>query len=261
MFSLILNEEHAPLLSAAWKKLLLAFLFAFAISITIGIMLIKIIGISPEAIYQISSKRISHVLPLLESGAKAGIDPGLLIFLWNGLGALATISFIYTAAFFDPLKLTVFPRGLRKMFSGRGRMKMFCFLPGCRDIEEEPLRRVYVWLMVPLLGMILLGVEIGFSLSTSIFLFDSAALAFISLMPHGIIEIPALAMAGAVSFSAHQLMRREISANRVDCVFAEIDAYKRKLPVAVIAFTVLLCLLSAALIEARVTGMIMDLLA
>ncbi|MCL7488614.1 MAG: stage II sporulation protein M [Desulfobulbaceae bacterium] len=248
------------LLYAAWKALLFAFLLTFAISFAAGIILITIIDISPEAIYQISSKRISYIFPVIESGVKAGIDPGLLIFLWNSLGALATISFIYTATFFDPHKISRFPRGLRKIFCGRTRMKIFCFLPGCQPIAEESLRRLYVWLMVPLLGMILLGVETGFSVSTSTFLFDSAPLAFISLLPHGIIEIPAIALAGAVSFSAHLLMQEETPETMTDEMFGRIEAHKKELPIMLIGFSVLLSLFSAGLIEAHVTGRIMALL-
>jgi len=256
-----LKKEQSLLLSASWKTLLFAFLLSFGISFISGILLINVFGISPEAIYQVSSKRISSVFPLIETGVKAGIDPGLLIFLWNALGALATISFIYTAAFFDPRKISLFPRGLRKMFCGRTRMKIFCFLPGCRAIADESLRRLYVWLMIPLLGMILLGAEAGFSVSTSTFLFDSAALAFFSLLPHGIIEIPFFALAGAVSLSAHLVVQREIPDSGTSEIFTRIEAYRNELPLTVISFTVLLGLLAAALIEARLTGRIMDLLA
>lgn len=255
-----LKKEQSLLLYASWKRLLLAFLFAFAVSFIAAIILIKIFGIRPESVYHISSKRISYVIPLIETGVKAGIDPGLLIFIWNALGALAIISFIFTAALFDPRKITLFPQSLRKMFCGRTRMKLFCFLPGCRPIAEESLRRLYVWLMVPMLGMILLGVEIGFSVSTAIFLFDSVAVAFLSVLPHGIIEIPAFALAGAVSFSAHLLMQQEIAQSRTDEIFATIGTYRKQLPITAIAFTVILCLLSAGLIEGRVTGEIMDLL-
>lgn len=255
-----LNKDHGPLLSASWRILLLAFFLAFAVSFTAGIILITLFGISPEAIYQLSSKRISHVIPLLETGVKAGIDPGLLIFLWNALGALATISFIHTATLFDPRKISLFPRGVRKMFRGRTRMKIFCFLPGCRPIADESLRRLYVWLMVPLLGMILLGVETGFSVATTTFLFDSVARAFLSLLPHGIIEIPAFALAGAVSFSAHLVMRQSIPESGTDEVFARLEAYRNQLPIMVIGGTVLLGLMAAGLIEARVTGTLMALL-
>lgn len=146
------------------------------------------------------------------------------------------------------------------MFRGRTRMKIFCFLPGCRPIADESLRRLYVWLMVPLLGMILLGVETGFSVATTTFLFDSVALAFLSLLPHGIIEIPAFALAGAVSFSAHLVMRQAIPESGTDEVFARLEAYRNQLPIMVIGGTVLLGLMAAGLIEARVTGKLMALL-
>ncbi len=88
-------------------------------------------------------------------------------------------------------------------------MKALCYLPGCLRIEEESIRRLYVWLSIPLLGIILLGAECGFIVSTAAYITGSYFIGFVAFLPHGIIEIPAITLAGAVAFSAHILMKED----------------------------------------------------
>jgi uncharacterized membrane protein SpoIIM required for sporulation len=137
-------------------------------------------------------------------------------------------------------------------------MKLLCFLPGCSKIEEEPLRRLYVWLMVPYIGMILLGFETGLSTSTAKNLFGSYLTGIVSLLPHGIIEIPAIALAGAVTFSAHLLIKPKVAGNMVATVFQDVDAYRNELPIKKISLSVILCLFFAGLVEAHFTQALID---
>ena len=67
-------------------------------------------------------------------------------------------------------------------------MKLLCHLPGCSKIEVESLRRLYVWLLVPLLGIVLLGLESGLQVATAGEIIGSLSAAVISLLPHGLIE-------------------------------------------------------------------------
>ena len=226
-----------------------------------GFFLITILRVEPETIFEISSKRIAIAFPVFETGTKMGIDEGILLFAWNTLGALATISFLYTAPLFNPRNITEFPQSLRKVFCGRKRMKILCFLPGCMQIEEEALRRLYVWLMVPWMGMILLGVESGLTASTSSYLFGSYFIGFISLAPHGIVEIPAFAFAGAVTFSAHLLIKKKARENITDEIFTQLTSYKNEVPLQKIILAVIFCLFIAGLVEGHITEKILDALA
>lgn len=253
MLTINMNKKEKQFLLLAWRTLLLAYILSFAASFAAGIVLVKVFHVSPEQIYHVSTKRISYALPVIQKAVGKGIDPGILIFVWNTLGALATLSFLYTASLFNPRKMNLFPHSIRRMFCGRTRMKLFCFLPGCRPIEEESLRRVYVWLMVPLLGMILFGAESGFTVATSAFIFDSFIIAFISLLLHGIIEIPALALAGAVAYSAHLLLKGKMTSKGPGEIFGELETYRQKLPVKMLGLAVVFCLLSAGLVEGRLT--------
>jgi uncharacterized membrane protein SpoIIM required for sporulation len=179
------------------------------------------------------------------------------LFLWNCAGALATISFIYSAALFNPLKAAQQPRALRKVFCNQTPMKLLCFLPGCLKIKTESLRRLYVWLMIPLIGMILLGAETGLSASTAKLIFGSFQAGILSLAPHGIIEIPAFALAGAVAYSAHLLIKPQAPAGRIDRAFAELEAHRNALPIQRIVLFVIGGLLIAAMVEAHLTPMLM----
>ena len=243
---------------SAWARLIFAYLISFALSFAVGIFFIIILRISPETIFEFSTKRLSYVFPVFETGAELGIDAGILLFVWNILGSLATISFLYTAPLFNPHNISLFPQCIRKVFCGRKKMKILCFLPGCMKIKEESLRRLYVWLMIPWLGMILLGIESGLTVSTSTYIFGSYFIGFVSLIPHGIIEIPTLSFAGAVTFSAHLLIKEKIRENMIGEIFEKVESYKNEVPLRKIILIVILCLLIAGLVEGHITQKILD---
>ena len=246
------------LLYVAWKKLIMAYLLSFAISFVAGTLLVKIGHIQPERLYEISTKRLSYALPVFDMGSRHGIDTGILLFIWNSIGALITLSFIYTAGLFNPHHIGLSPQGVRKIFCGKTRMKIFCYLPGCAKIEEESLRRLYVWVMVPLLGIILLGIESGLSVSTATYIFGSFFSAIIALLPHGMIEIPTISLAGAVTYSAHLLIKQQAQSNMTPALFQQIETHRKAMPIMKIALLVIGCLFLAGLVEAHVTQRILD---
>ncbi len=235
-------------------KLIRAYLISFATSLAAGYILIEWFHLDSQKLFEITTKRLSVASAVFKKGMEFGIDTGILLFVWNSLSALALISFIYTASLINPSNITRFPRVLRQSLVGKSRMKALCFLPGCAKIEEEPVRRLYVWLMVPLFGIILLGVECGFIVSTATHLFGFYFIGIMSLVPHGIIEIPAISLAGAVTFSGHLLVKEAVGNNPATDVFDRVEAYRNKLPIRTIALFVILCLLIAGYIEAHVTG-------
>jgi uncharacterized membrane protein SpoIIM required for sporulation len=247
-------------LYAAWKKLVIAYLGSFAVGMAAGQVLLNFVHMAPDTLFEISTKRLSYAMPVMEVGARAGIDGGVLLFLWNCTAALATVSFIYSASLFNPLKAGQRPRALRKLFCNPAPMRLLCFLPGCMKIETESLRRLYIWLMVPLIGMILLGTETGLSASTARVIFGSFGAAILSLAPHGIIEIPTFALAGAVAYSAHLRIRFQARSNQIDGTFGVVEAHAKALPIKKIIFCVVGGLLIAALIEAHLTPMVIAML-
>ena len=246
-------KTTSPLLFAAWKKLIGAYVLSSAIGFAVGVLLVKIGDIQPESIFELSTKRLSYALPVLEMGARRGIDNGILLSVWNSIGALITMSFAYTAALFDPQHIGSPPRVVRKIFCGKTRMKILCYLPGCATIEAEPLRRLYVWVMVPLLGIILLGIESGLSVSTAAFVFGSFHSSFVALLPHGLIEIPALSLAGAVAYSAHLLVNNQVRINRTHTIFRQMEMHRNNMPIIKIAILVIGCLCLAGWVEAHIS--------
>ena len=144
------------------------------------------------------------------------------------------------------------------MLSGRKKMKLLRFLPGCLRIQDESIRRVYVWLMVPWLGMILLGVESGLNVSVSIHTFGSYLTGVIALLPHGIVEIPTIACAGAVPFAAHLAVKEQSLEQRVDEIFEYLDSFINQVPLKRIISLIACCLLIAGAIEAHITSRIVD---
>jgi uncharacterized membrane protein SpoIIM required for sporulation len=251
----LLVERH--FLFAAWKKLILAYAISFAGGMAVGQVLLSFVHLAPDTLFELSTKRLSYALPVMEAGARAGIDGGVLLFLWNSAAAIATISLIYTAALFNPLKTAQRPQVLRKLFCNPTPMKLLCFLPGCLRIESESVRRLYVWLMIPLIGMMLLGVETGLSASTARLILGSMRAGILSLTPHGIVEIPSFALAGAVAYSCHLRIKFQGPDRRIDRIFAELAVHENKLPIRKIGMWVIVGLLTAAMIEAHLTPILM----
>jgi hypothetical protein len=248
----------SKLLYTAWKKLMLTFAFAYTASLLTGILLVNMIDIAPETIFEISTKRLAFALPVMDMGAGVGIDGGIMLFIWNTIGALAAISFTYTAALFNPLDKGKPPRVVRRFFCSPARMKLLCFLPGCFKINEESLRRLYVWLMVPYIGMILLGIEVGFTASTAKQIFGAYWIGFIALLPHGIIEIPAIALAGAVTYSAHLLIKPRAHNSQISDIFLSVKKHGHEMPLKKVVWAVVVCLFVAGIIEAHFTQSLLD---
>lgn len=249
----MVQKNHILSLYKAWIRLLAAYLIAFALSLVIGLAMMRVFEIDPMNLFAVSTKRISYVSPLLEFGSSLGINPGIFLFIWNTSGALITLSFIHTAAWLNPNDIHQFPRLIRKICCGKKPMKILCYLPGCLSIKQESLRRLYVWLMIPLPGMILLGLESGFTASAVSWMSGSFYSGIIPLLPHGIIEIPALCLAGAIPFSAHLLIKFPARSLNDQILFNRVAAYKKQIPMAAIVFLVVLFLLIAGLIEANFT--------
>lgn len=247
-------------LFTAWKKLILAYLISSLIGFAIGMLLMKWGNVQPARIFETSTRRLAYLLPVFEHGSRFGVDLGVLLFVWNSLGAMATMAFVHAAGLFNPDRLGAPPRVLRQVFCGRARMRLLCYLPGCARIEAEPLRRLYVWLLVPLLGMVLLGVESGLQVSTTTFLYGSFRNAVVTLLPHGVIEIPAFTLAGAVAYSAHLCISTAAQGNQIGTVFSLIESHRGALPLKIIAGCVIGALLVAGLIEAHVTPRLMQML-
>ncbi|AGF77991.1 uncharacterized membrane protein [Desulfocapsa sulfexigens DSM 10523] len=252
------TKENKTHFHRAWIRLIFAYLSAFFLSFAVGSFLIQIMGMSPETLFEFSTKRVSYAFPVFQAGTELGVDLGLVLFFWNSLASIITISFLYTAPLFNPRDTLLFPQTIRKMLCGRRRMKLLCFLPGCLKFEEESLRRVYVWLMVPWLGMILLGMESGLTVSTSSYAFGSYGVGFLSLIPHGVVEIPTIALAGAVVFAVHLVIKKESVEKNSEEIFAFINSFKQEVPLRRIVLFVMSFLFVAGLVEGHITPKILD---
>lgn len=238
---------------SAWQRLIVGYLSAFSMALLLGMLLTNYFNVDAKILFKISTKRIAHAHPVLEWGTSTGLDQSIVLFIWNSLSVCATLSFIFTASWFNPNQSHQFPRPIRSFFCTRTRMKLLCYFPGCIKIEAESLRRLYLWLRVPLYGIILLGVENGLSISTAAEIFGSLPMGVVSLLPHGIIEIPAICAAGAVPYSAHLILREKRSSKEIEEAFHTMEAYRNTLALKKIVSLVIFALLIAGIVEAHVT--------
>lgn len=242
----------------AWKILLLAYVAALTGSLVAGAVMIYGLGVSAEAVFEASTRRIAIAMPVFDAGGAAGIDSGVLIFAWNAAGALVIISFVYSASLLDPDRADCWPRMVRKLFCGRSEMRLFRLLPGCARIASEPVRRLYVWLMVPLLSVILLGVENGFSLAATGRVFGSLWTGVVTMIPHGVLEIPTFALAGAVTYSAQLAIRSVAYSEAPAAAFERLRQHRSQLAIPAIAAAVIVALMAAGFIEAHITQVLLS---
>ena len=252
-------DKH--LILRAWIRLIIAYGIAFVLSVAVGMLFTHIDQKNAETLFNLATKRLTYVYPILEWGTSTGLDLGIVLFVWNSLAALAILSFSHTAAWFNPKHRHRFPRALRAIFCTGAKMKLLCYLPGCQQIAAEPLRRLYLWLAVPFYGVILLGFENGLSVSSGAAISGSFSIAIISLLPHGIIEIPTICLAGAVSFAAHLFIKEGKLIHDMEKTFHTIDAYRQRVPIKTITVLVITALFIAAMVEAHFTINLLDALA
>ena len=241
----------------AWKRLLFAYAVTFCIGFAVGYALTHLFNVAPEAVFKASTKRLSYAFPVFQAGMELKIDLSVLLFFWNVLIAMVTLTFLYSGSLFDMEAASHPPRLVRRLFCSKKPMKLLCFLPGCKAIPEEPVRRLYVWLMIPLLGLILLGFESGLSVSTADAVFGSYLAGFLSLLPHGIIEIPAFSLAGAAVFAGHLYLKDNLAETLPAVAFDRFAAFREQLPLKKIVLAVVAGLLLAGVVEGHLTPRIL----
>lgn len=241
------------LLFTGWKQLLKMYLASLAVGVVCGLLLIQVFHVPAELVFQLSSSRVAHAAAVFDAGVSLGIDQGVLIFVWNVSAAFVSMGFFFCFPLFDAEHRYDFPQIVRKMVLGQRPMKLLCYLPGCRSIERENLRRLYVWLMVPLLGIMLLGLESGLMMTVGIHSVTDIFLSFLAFLPHGIIEIPAFTLAGAVTFSGHLLVKNEVGKDGDRGIFSQLRLYRQTVNPVRLMVAVSVALLLAAMVEAHIT--------
>lgn len=76
-----------------WMKLLKMYLAMLFAGLACGLTLIKLFGVSPEVVFQFSSKRIAYAATVFDAGVEMGVDQGILIFCWNAAAAVISMAF------------------------------------------------------------------------------------------------------------------------------------------------------------------------
>ncbi|MEZ4577430.1 MAG: hypothetical protein R2861_04265 [Desulfobacterales bacterium] len=77
------HNETKNLVFQAWGKLIRAYLVSFAASLAAGYVLIEWIALNPQKIFDLTTKRLVAAGAIFEKGLAFGIDPALLLFVWN----------------------------------------------------------------------------------------------------------------------------------------------------------------------------------
>ena len=250
-------------LNQAWARLIVMLVVAmvFAYALFWGLAAAGLIN--PESALKAASVGVRNVsLPLVHAGAERGIDPSIVIFGVNSVAAAVMAMLLFAAPLIDPNVKSGFPRLVRGLLTkedpiDRAMFRLLRAAPSFRAVGVKELRPLYVWLrLIPPCVMVALGFEIGTIWAAAAEILQSFRVSTATLMPHGLFEIPALALAGALPYGAYRAVRGDMEAGRSAEVFAAIRRAIRSRAVWGRVAGVVVLLIVAAWVEIHVTPLV-----
>ncbi len=249
-----------PCFNWAWGRLLILLAVSW---VAAYLLFLGILGLAPgsaESMLHVASGGVRNVsLPIVEAGMERGLPMGLMLFAVNFSVSVVFILLLVAAPLLDPEATGEFPSLLRKMVTKKTAMdkplfRVLGFLPSFRELGHEDLRAVAVWLNVaPGAAMIILGIELGAVTAAVQKLSGSLLYAGAILLPHCVVELPALCLAGSLPLGAYRSLREQARNGAVTEFFTSIREMIRLRGTRMRIVLVPVLLLLAALIESEVT--------
>jgi|GEM_PF-3912477 len=239
----------------AWVFQLAILWIFFGLGLLIAWALVHFAGIRPDRIFAFSTAGIHYVArPIMDTGATLGVNPALVLMGLNLVATAALASPLWYTPLFDPRRMHLFPSGLRRVIIHDPTLVAFRPFPGFRAIPDPELRPIFAWLyFLPLFPVGVLGTIIGMATASACIVFRSIPLVAGYLLPHGMLEIPAILLGGALPVGAYFAVHNTLRQGRTDVVFSILAERRKFLSVCRILTLIVLLLGTAAAIEAYFT--------
>lgn len=223
-----MRESYYIVIFRCWHDLL-SRLFLSAVATYSLIVCLSYSGIvDPFEVLGITTAGLRYVGgPLVAYGSILGLPPAYGIFLCNTFVALLIVSTLFLVMFYNPHRWPSYPWIIRRSFERDASAKRLRFLPGCRRIENPQLIIVgFCLYFAPMLAMTFFGIMIGSMIAAGQFVFGSLQTVLEMIVPHGMLEVPAIVLAAAIPLSAHSLVVENLSRGKVSRVFQDLERFK-----------------------------------
>jgi hypothetical protein len=194
-----------------------------------GILLIRILGASPEAIMGTATFGVTTVsIPIVNKVESTGLPQPVGIFLVNGTACLVLFLLPFAFHLQDATRRDRPPRFLRRMALRSPTLFLWNVFPSFRKIPSKELRIVYENLAVlPVALPVVMGCILG-GLTASLILpgreIASTLLVVSFLLPHGILELSAFFFPMACIRGLFADVRPDLEAGRVEAVWETMRA-------------------------------------
>lgn len=194
-----------------------------------GILLIRVLGASPEAIMGTATFGVTTFsIPVVKKVESAGLPEPVGIFLVNGTACLVLFLLPFAFHLQDPTRRDRPPRFLRRIAMRSPTLFLWKLLPAFRRIPSKELGLVFENLAVlPVALPVLMGSILG-ALTASMTLpgleVRSTLLVSSFLLPHGVIELSAFFLPMGFLLGLYSKIRPDLEAGRVEAVWETLRA-------------------------------------
>jgi hypothetical protein len=247
----------------AWGRLMLMLAVSWVASYLLILGLIKTAAVSPDAVLNVATGGVRHVsIPIVEAGVEKGVPVGMMFFAVNFSVSMVFILLLVASPLLDPGARDEFPSLIRRILTRKSSLDkplfwVLGFLPSFRNLGNEELQPVTVWLNVaPAAAMTVLGIELGAVTAAVQIRFGSLLFAVALLVPHCVLELPALCLAGSLPFGAYRSLRDDAANGSIEIFFDNVRTIIQSSKTRVRIALVPCLLLVAGVVEHQVTPVV-----
>lgn len=245
-----------------WKRQLLYWLVSFVVGLVVCLFLVFVLRVRPRQILS-ATGGYGGLRPYHEAALKAGLDIGLLIVINNCIASLVPLLCLLYVLLLDPDRASQFPSGLRRYLiresskESKLEVRLLGVFKKARAIPVALLHSVYVFLdLLPRVPIILIGLLLGTYAALTYAMLGSFLIFILLVAPHSILEIPGLALGGALVRTGYHMVHEDAMRGETAAVFEKLRAYSRARAFRVGILVVIVLLTFAGMIEGHVTPLI-----
>ncbi|MFC1789070.1 stage II sporulation protein M [Thermodesulfobacteriota bacterium] len=132
-------------------------------------------------------------------------------------------------------------------------------ITGFRHFQNRSLIVLTLWLhLTPLFAVALLGIELGAVTAAAQILWGSFLLFAATIIPHGLLELPAICLAAALPFGTYRFVRDTAQKGAVEDVFRDVRVVIRSQQTRRKLGYITCLLLAAGIVESRLTPFVAE---
>ena len=249
----------------AWRQLLLVILIAGGLAYIVVLVLVSLEVVAADTVFRVASGGVRHIsFPIVKTGRAYGAPLAIMIFAINFLISMVFVSLLFISPLLDPNAKEEFPSLIRRILIKPKFIDKYVFrflgsVKAFRHLQNRSLIVLTMWLyLTPLVAVIFLGVELGMAAAGAQMLWRSFLLFAASVMPHGLLELPAVCLAAALPFGTYCFVRDAIRKGAVGDVFRDVRFVIRSRQTRRKLVYITCLLLSAGIVESRLTPLVAE---